>query len=753
MNPKIPDSAILKSAQDFLKLCYDTESNIYDHYTRNMAFIALKQWEYATERADVEITARRNAGKPMLVIDGLGTLCDQVINDWRRNKLGITVGPADGLANEDTAKIFSGKIKEIFYRSKGNVATDSAFAQMVRGNRGYWGLSVEYRPGSMKQDIWVRKFPNANAVFLDPLAKRIDKLDAQNGLIQEPYNRDKLQKEYPEVAFTDYTTGFNDCGVLWYPNEETVVLAEYYQNHPIKKTLQKVSQAIPVNRKGKKKITDEVYSDEWSPKTHPGLQLMKRSDGSAWQDERDVPDIWGYLLTGNEVLDRSQWVGDYIPIIPMEGKEIIADGQRHLHGAISRSLDAQVEVNFAESSIAWEFGTTQKAERSGAKGSFETMKERAQNPDYQDSEFFEWDIVYDQFNQRVPEPVKESHEPQIQAFILAGERARNLVRETAGFSKTSVGIEDGRVKSGRQADTLKTEADNGSYDFADSGSISLDNGGTQLVDLIPKVYGEPELMQILDEQDRQMAVLVNADPATHQLTPKGQDKAYMLADAEYAVRVSAAPSHATMREEKKDTAMQLYPEMTPEQKQQALGPILRMNDMEELADRIDPPKGEGEMPVPPAVQQKLQVQAQHLQILSGEMQKMIAEKEAKTAELSSKERIADEDRKAKQQMNAENNLTKVVVEEIRDSFGRLAENFEQLRHELDTRMGIAQMQHGVEQGEVEHERAQLTQGRDQQHATNLQESAQANSQQLQDSAQAAAAQQAAQAQQNQPVAE
>src|SRR5205823_7327617 len=108
-----------REAQDNLTLSSLYEREIREESKRCMKFLALEQWEQS------DLDAR--AGRISVVIDQMGQYLDQTVNDWRRNRLGIKVSPADSAADEETARIIDGLIRQIEYQSKAHIAYDHAF--------------------------------------------------------------------------------------------------------------------------------------------------------------------------------------------------------------------------------------------------------------------------------------------------------------------------------------------------------------------------------------------------------------------------------------------------------------------------------------------------------------------------------------------------------------------------------------------------------------------------------------------------
>src|SRR5262245_33482268 len=94
------------------------ESDIRDERKRCAAFLALDQWD--------ETMRTQRGNRPTLTIDQLRKYKKQVVNDWRRNRLGIKISPADALGSKEMAELIEGDIRQSEYISKAHIAYDWA---------------------------------------------------------------------------------------------------------------------------------------------------------------------------------------------------------------------------------------------------------------------------------------------------------------------------------------------------------------------------------------------------------------------------------------------------------------------------------------------------------------------------------------------------------------------------------------------------------------------------------------------------
>jgi len=172
----------------------------------------------------------------------------------------IRFAPADEAASEQTAKIFSGYVRNVEYLSKAQTHVDDAFGQMVGGNRGYAGVLTERKPGSFKQQLVIRGFPDANAVYLGEF-KRPDQMDLDHGFVRDSCTEAEFKRDYPHAEQTDFADWGADF-IDWYNKDSHVVKAEYWKLRFRRRFLVQLNQPVPVQRGRQQIQSDAVYDDE-----------------------------------------------------------------------------------------------------------------------------------------------------------------------------------------------------------------------------------------------------------------------------------------------------------------------------------------------------------------------------------------------------------------------------------------------------------------------------------------------------------
>jgi hypothetical protein len=311
------------------KLAADAEASQRTREKDDLQFqIPERQWpddvqaaRKAQMVAGVPIPAR-----PMLSIPTLDQPLQLVLNQERAARLGVQVHALSEDADDDTAEILQGLYRRIEVDSRANLARSWAFERAVKCGRGAYRVLTEYDPYGghpSDQKIVIKRILRQEAAFFDPFAQEPDWSDGEFAFVIEDMPLSKYQRLYPKSTVADYDTSEFDALGLECPgwvggtdeDSRTVRVAEYFYID---------------------------YADE----------ELTWTDASGAEQSRTNPkrNVKWCKLNAVEELESEDLQGEYIPLIPVIGRELIPfDGERRWVGMISPQKDAVRLFNYAAS--------------------------------------------------------------------------------------------------------------------------------------------------------------------------------------------------------------------------------------------------------------------------------------------------------------------------------------------------------------------------------------------------------------------
>jgi len=620
-NPETPKKndveSILEVARRRFKLAQEAENEIREKALDDLRFRAGEQWPESL-RAE-----REDEGQPCLTINRLPQYVKQITNEIRQNRPAIKVIPADDNADVETAKIFQGIIRHIENASNAEVAYDTAAEGAATNSFGYFRVVTEYcDPTSFDLEPKIKRVRNHFSVYLDPAHQEPDGSDANWGFVFEDISKEDYKSTYPKsklASMSDWESLGNS--VPGWAGSKTCRVAEYYY-----KTFR--AATICLLNTGEK--VEKKDLPEFLP---PEIQIINERDTA-------IPTIKHLKINGIEILEETEWPGQWIPIIPVIGDELYIDGQRILESVIRHAKDPQKMYNYWASVETEQIALAPKAPFIGVEGQFEGHKEKWAQANRKNFAFLEYKAT-SIAGEPVPPPSRNVYEPPVQAITNARIQASEDLKSTTGIYDASLGVRSNET-SGRAILNRAQQAETNNFHFVDNLKRSIRHCGRILIDLIPKIYDTPRAVRILGEDDSADIVRVNEI-----FEEKGEQKLYELGKGKYDVIVTTGPSFATKRQEAAKTMLEFTRDM-PQVAPMISDLIVKNMDWpgaQEIAERLKktlPPgiaEDKDKKPLPPEVQTQMAQMNQMIEALTQQLNEASELVKTKKMELESRERI------------------------------------------------------------------------------------------------------------------
>jgi len=499
---------------------------------------------------------REDSGRPALTINKLPAFVDQVLNDNRLNKISIKVLPNGGGATVELAEMFNGLIRNIENVSVADVAYQTALEGAVNNGFGYFRITSEFADDtSFDQELRIERIKNPLTVYMDPNHVKHDGSDCRYIFVTEMIPRKEYEARYPgKSAPSEFPS--DEIYQLW-GGEDKVRVAEYWVKEPVNKTLVLLSdgrtvdgdeweQQLPALREQEHIIHLEPNPQD--PEGEPIEVDGPSPEGSGWPQTtlNKVPEIVRsrtiktykivqYLIDGSKIIDRTEWLGKYIPIVPVWGKELVIDNERYLRGLIRFAKDPQKMYNYFRTAATETVALTPKAPY---------ILEEKQIEGHEN----EWDSIgttnrpYITYKAvpGVNAPMRQVVTQTAIGEITESNLANDEMKATTSMFDASLGAQGNEV-SGRAIFARQREGDVANFTYHDNLKRAIKYAGDILVDLIPKIY----------DTERQIAI-INPDETDDIVTVNQQIGDVILNDftqGNYKVTVTTGPSFTTQRME------------------------------------------------------------------------------------------------------------------------------------------------------------------------------------------------------------
>jgi hypothetical protein len=591
---------------------------IRDQGATDVKFIANDPWP------EKEKQARRTPGseRPMMSCDFLNQFCNLVINEVRQHPREIKLSPRGFGATAQLAELRENRIRAIQYRSDAQAAYITAIENCVQRSYGFARVSLRYASAtSFDQEICIRRVPNPDSVLFDSACKELDCSDATHCYIIDEMLKSEFRRRWPDAEVMEFEGANITAAPDWF-KDKSLRVAEYWRVE------HKTDELFQFDG-GKAGILTELKSKLLARggRVEDSLVIYPEQDGHPEirvpllnvRNTR-IPAIWQYLTNGIEILEANEWVGKWIPVIPIFGKELYlteaAGSKRMLLSLIRNARDSQMSYNYVQTCKVEAIGMVPRTNYLAPEGAFEGHEEELEdaNRSPRPVTYYKPTTLPDGVTP-APAPIREPFDPPVQNLEIASESFLRAGQTAVGMYNTSVGKNDTNAKSGKAIQELDAQSDIGSFHFIDNYNRFIVAVGRIVNDLQSKIEITPKQVPIRMKDGKEKLVWINKPYTDDQ----GQQQHHDMTLGEYDVTLSVSPTEDSQREEASDYLETLTEQLAelpldPQVKQHLLALMIQLKQMGPIGDQmvkiLEPPTGD-----PAQLQQQMQtLQAQLSQL-------------------------------------------------------------------------------------------------------------------------------------------
>jgi hypothetical protein len=641
------DDKILDLALNRYANCEISCSEVYKDASDDIDFSIGNQWASNTtsDRKD----------RPCLVENRLAGMIHQVANDNRQNRPMMKVVPVDDTNDPDVAEVINGLLRHIQYQSDSETAFDTAFDNAVRGGIGWYRIITDYIDDeSFEQEIILKRIEDIQAVKIPyHLCKEIDFRDMPYCFIESRMSKDDFEKEYPDADIDNWKPSMSSSGDAWV-TEDSVRICEYF-------TIEKESYQVYL-------LSDRTITNELPDGTADITVIDQRT---AYKRK-----IKWYKITATQILERNDFPGKWIPLIPIIGEEAFVRGKRKFISMTRHAKDPQKMLNYWRSSEAERIALAPKQKFIVASSQIENYELEWANANKSNSPVLHYNPVIEG-GILVPAPSQLLPTQIDMAIVNAARESIDAIKATTGIYDASLGSTSNE-RSGKAILARQREGNTSNFHFTDNAAKAMKHCCRIIVDMIPEIYDTERAIRILGNDMKEKVITINKEY-------DAEGKIYDLTVGRYDVLAETGPSYLSKRQETADTIRNLG-QNDPVMIQTTRDLLAKYIDMpleivERLRKTIDPKLIDDNKNQNPAILQSQLQQAQaQLQQLDQVIQKMSDELQTANLKLQSK----SEDNQVKLEIAQLQAQIKLLIEQAKikqTEIGRSHEiGLEAMRH-------------------------------------------------------------------------
>lgn len=551
------DAGIVQEAVERWKACKEWQGVEDERAREDIKFAngdARNSWQWPSK-----VYADRTADGtdlPCLTINNTRVHNDLIINEISKNGFGAKVRPTGGKASFKSAQVMQSLINRIQYISKASAQRRRVVEQAVDGGIGYTLIETAYVSNKTRdQDIYLKASRDPTGVYLDPWIREPDGSDANFGFVFERMPRKEFNRKYPAYKGKVGTAPLDSSFADWISDKE-IMLAKYFRKKQMPDTFVWYEMedgngfeglASEIKEESGKEIYDKLMLDIREKNINGGTRKV-------FNDEVE----W-FLIAGDQIIDRGDWAGKYIPICRCVGREVVIDGTLDRKGHTRPLIDPNRMLNY-HASVDVQVGAFQTKSPWLAPARAIEGQEGWKTANVDNFAVLLYNDVDDEAegqNQTIAPPQRinpPQGSPANQQGMVNAERQMMLI---SGQWQSETGQRSSQMpESGKAIGERKEQGDTATYHFVEHVSDMDRLIGIQLLDLIPKIYDTKRALHIQGDDGEKYWITIdpNQSEAVQDLEQLKEDEeaaklAFNPALGEYECVSDPGPDHATQRQE------------------------------------------------------------------------------------------------------------------------------------------------------------------------------------------------------------
>lgn len=542
------DDKLVREARARFKRCEDWEATARTRWINDVKFYNgdaynMYQWPDNARNARGFGTGDE---RPCLTVNKARQHCLQIVNDARQNKTSVKIKPTGNEATYDAAQVLEGLVRHIEYVSNAQAHYTTAIKFQVQGGIGYLRITTDYVDDtSFDQDIRIGGVADPLSIYLDPDYVESDGADARFGFEFTDMPRDEFEVQYPEFKDRMVSTALgNDEGWI---AEKHVRVAGYWWREEVKDTL--IVFANPLT--GDKTPIKKSDTKGWSGAL---LEALKEQLADPATKTREIlrHQVKWCKIVGDEIVERKDWAGETIPIIPVIGERTVIEGELDRKGHMRSMIDSQRMLNY-NASASVEYGALQTKTPWIAPAAAIEGQDAWATANVANYSVLTWNHV-DEDGQPIPPPFKPSPPIGAPVYQEGMKNAAEDMMAVSGQYQSLLG-EQGNERSGKAIQARQRQGENATYHFIDHQANAIRRVGKIILELVKPIYDTQRLMSIMGEDGTPSDVQFdpNAAQAFEKRKAETEDAAEQVifnpAIGRYDVMSDVGPDFATRRQE------------------------------------------------------------------------------------------------------------------------------------------------------------------------------------------------------------
>lgn len=523
---------IAQKHQDRLKPIKANIERAYVYFKPNIErFHKFQKFVFNTAISSEEEDTLKAMQKPVIEFNITNAPLSRLCGEFSKQEPSIYVSSEDGAeVDAQTIEVVEGHVRHILFESKKHNVQYNVYRDQLSGGFSSFKVWTDYaNEMSMDQVIRFGRTFEPTMTGYDPMAREIDKSDAEFCFEVFPMSKESFKAEYPGVDLSNVSFLKSDAGFNWSYSEkyhDVVVLVDYYEKKKRRKKIVKVMDAMSVppqlaqewQQAGFKPgavMTYDEYNEkleQWNMEGH-SAQPPSMVGEPRWTE---LCYICRYRVMESEVLEYKETSFRYMPLVFVDGDSVILKSgegsalEQFTKPYVYHAEGIQRMTNFAGQVIANDFENMVMHKFKVAEESLPTEKEyREAYTNYQVPNTLIYKHLWnDNPDVPLPAPQEIARVPLPQEVVTTFNTSMQMLQNILGSYDASLGINDNQL-SGVAIVEAATQSNAAAMPYIVNYMQSLNQVANIIVDLIPKFYKTPRTIPVVGKDGKKDYVKIN----------------------------------------------------------------------------------------------------------------------------------------------------------------------------------------------------------------------------------------------------
>lgn len=505
---------VAQKHQDRLKHIKKNIERAFVYFKPNVErYHKFQKFVFQTAISPEEEDTLLSMGKPVIEFNITNAPISRLCGEFSKQEPSIYVSSEEGDAvDPQTIEVVEGHLRHILFESKKHNVQYNVYRDQLSGGFSNFKVWTDYaNPMSFDQVIKFGRTYDPTLTGFDPMAREVDKSDAEFCFEIFPMPKEDFKRDYPDVSVDDVSFRRSDVGFSWSYSQKSdndvVVLVDYYEKKRRRKKIVKLAD----NRV----MTMQEYEDfltEWNVQGNI-MQPPAIVGEPRWTD---ICYICRYRVMETQVLEYKETSFKYLPLVFVDGDSVVL---KHGEGSaleqftkpyVYHAEGIQKMTNFSGQVIANDFENMVMHKFKVAEESLPTEAEfRDPYKNYQLPNTLVYKHLWnDDPNVPLPAPQEIARVPLPPEVVNTFNTSMQMLQNILGSYDASLGINDNQL-SGIAIVEAATQSNAAAMPYIVNYMQSLNQVANIIVDLIPKFYKTPRTIPIVTRDGKKDYVKIN----------------------------------------------------------------------------------------------------------------------------------------------------------------------------------------------------------------------------------------------------